>query len=273
MNLERELKAFVRQIRPGLIGATSNPNVNLAQVVADLKTSPRERGELTTALVERLVARDFTAALTETGLTLESGVFSEIFQRLEYKLLPKRAAGQDVLGFLRTIFDSNGDVAWLEAIDRQQFAELLGLLLPDPGALIEPLAPQLFMSLEILSLRLAGLGYDPLVTPRLAARKDLQHSFMDVTRDVHTLLDKGEPAIPALKASLARVEAAARLRALAPRGRGSVGGLELPSAQDSTGGPARRVGGVHHRNHAGRLATRARARPVLRNPFGRAQAV
>ena len=209
MNLERELKAFVRQIRPGLIGATSNPNVNLTQVIADLQTSPKWNEDLKKALVERVISRDFVAALTETGLTLESGVFSEIFQRLEYKLLPKRAAGEDVLGFLRTIFDSSGDVGWLESIDRERFAELLGRLLPDPGELIEPLAPQLFMSLEILSLRLAGLGYDPLVTQRLNSRKDLQHSFMDVTRDVHTLLDKGESAIPGLKASLARADKAA----------------------------------------------------------------
>ena len=208
MNLERDLKAFVRQIRPGLIGATSNPSVNLAQLVDDLETSPPS-AELKAALAERLITRDFVAALTETGLTLESGVFGEIFRRLEYKLLPKRAAGQDVLGFLRNVFDAPGDVTWLAQIDRPMFADLLSLILPEPAVLIEPLAPQLFMSLEILSLRLAGLGYDPLVTHRLATRRDLQHSFMDVTRDVHTLLEKGEPAIAALKASLARAEQAA----------------------------------------------------------------
>ncbi len=89
MNLERELKRFVRQIRPGLIGATANPNVNLAQLIEELKTSPKHTQEIGLALEEFLASRDFTSALTETGLTLESGAFTEIYKRLEYKFLPK----------------------------------------------------------------------------------------------------------------------------------------------------------------------------------------
>lgn len=209
MNLERELKRFVRQIRPGLIGATSNPNANLNQLIEEVKTASPMRQDLVLKLEEFLLNRDFVTALTETGLTLESGVFTEIFKRLEYKFLPKPVQGADILSFLSRVFDAQSDAAWLERIDRNRFAELMSLLLPDRQKMVEGLAPQVFMALEILSLRLGGLGYDPLVTHRLRMRREYQHAFMDVTRHVHLLLDgKGEEALPAIREALGRCSGA-----------------------------------------------------------------
>lgn len=210
VNLERELKRYVRQIRPGLIGATSNPNVNLAQLIEELKASPDSRQQVTKALQDFLVTREFTTALTETGLTLESGVFTEIYKRLEYKILPKPVESLDILSFMRRVFDAQSDASWLENIDRTLFSEFLSLILPDHEKLVDPIGPQLFMSIEILSLRLAGLGYDPVVTHRLRARREFQHAFMDVVRHVHAVLDKGEEAIPSLKESLNRCTMAVR---------------------------------------------------------------
>jgi site-specific recombinase len=224
VNLERELKRFVRQIRPGLIGATSNPNVNLAQLIEELKGSPKQVEELQRALRDFLTTRDFTTALTESGLTLESGAFSEIYKRLEYKILPKGLDSLDILGFISRIFDTQRDAAWLEKIDRELFGELIDLLLPSHEKLVEPLAAQVFMSLEILSLRLAGFGYDPVVTNRLKQRKELQHAFMDVPRHVHSLLEgKGEAAIPEIQDALERCAQAVRWI----RSRRSVEGVSL----------------------------------------------
>lgn len=205
MNLERELKRFVRQIRPGLIGATANPNVNLALLVEELKTTPQHTQEIAKALHNLLVTRDYTTALTETGLTLEAGAISEVYKRLEYKILPKAISESDILALLSRVFDAQSDAGWLERIDRERFGELLELILPDREKLIEPLAAQVFMSLEILSLRLGGMGYDPVVTHRLKARPDLQHAFMDVTKSVHGLLEgKGAAAIPEIREALDR---------------------------------------------------------------------
>ncbi|MBX3021775.1 MAG: hypothetical protein KF799_08880 [Bdellovibrionales bacterium] len=221
--MERELKRFVRQIRPGLIGATSNPNVNLALLIEEIKASPALREQLIAALQNFLVTRDFTTALTETGLTLEAGMFSEIYKRLEYKLLPKPVESLDILSFLRRVFDAQSDASWLESIDREQFGEFLTLILPDHEKIVEQISPQLFMSLEILSLRLAGLGYEPVVTHRLKARREYQHAFMDVVRHVHTMLEKGEEAVPALRDSLDRCSQAVRW----VRSRRSVEGVSL----------------------------------------------
>jgi site-specific recombinase len=205
LNLERELKRFVRQIRPGLIGATSNPNRNLNQLIEELKISQPRREELASRLEEFLGSRDFVTALTETGLTLETNVFSEIFKRIEYKFLPKPVDNADILNFLDRVFDAQSDRAWLEKINHERFGEFLAMILPSRERLIESLSPQFFMSLEILSLRLAGLGYDPVVTQRLREQPKFQHAYMYVTRQVHSLLDsKGEAAIPGIRDSLLR---------------------------------------------------------------------
>jgi len=206
VQLERELKRFVRQIRPGLIGATSNPNVNLAQLIEDIKTVPQTQADLRAAFKELLTSKDFIQALTETGLTLESGVFSEVYKRIEYKFLPKAHDHNDILGLIARIFDSKStDAGWLEKVDRETFGEFLSLILPPREELIESIGPQLLLSLEILSLRMAGLGYDPLVTHRLKGRREFQYSFMEVTRHVHALIDgKGgaEESIKAIRAPL-----------------------------------------------------------------------
>lgn len=206
MNVEWELKRFVRQIRPGLIGARSNANHNLSRLVDELRMAqPETREQLARQLQELMLTRDFITALTETGLSLESGVFSEVFRRLEYKLLPKPVDGNDILSFLSRIFDAQGDAAWLETIDREKFDELLAFLFLPDRTLMENLAPQILMSLEILSLRLAGLGYDPVLTQRLRAKSEYQTAFMDVTRHVYALLDgKGDQELPAIREALDR---------------------------------------------------------------------
>lgn len=209
MNLDRELKRYVRQIRPGLIGATSNPNTNLLHLIEEIKVAKALRSDMVPRLHDFLVSRDYVTAITETGLSLDSGVFSEIFRRFEYNLLPKPVENSNILSFFGRLFDSRVDADWLERVDRERFSELLGLLIPNHRPILEALAPQLFMSLEILSLKLAGLGYDPIVADRLRSRRDFQTAFMDVPRHVHALLDgKGDAAIPGLRASMEKCKEA-----------------------------------------------------------------
>jgi site-specific recombinase len=199
----------VRQIRPGLIGATSNPNTNLLHLIEEIKVANALRIEMVPRLQEFLISRDYVTAITETGLTLDSGVFSELFQRIEYNLLPKPVENANILSFFNRLFDSRTDADWLERIDKDRFSELLQLLIPDYRPILDALAPQLFMSLEILSLKLAGLGYDPIVADRIRSRRDFQTAFMDVPRHVHALLDgKGDAAIPGLRASMAKCKEA-----------------------------------------------------------------
>lgn len=211
LQLELELKRYVRQIRPGLLGATSNPNTNLVKIIDELRASPGLLEPLRAQLKNYLGSRDYVTALTETGLTLEAGAFSEIYKRLEYKILPKMVEDHDILSLITKVFDAQSDAAWLERIDRDRFGEFLELIMPPKEELIEQVGSQMFLSLEVLSLRLAGLGYDPVVTHKLRHRREYQHAFIDVTRHVNSLLDgKGEAAIPAIHESLQRCLQAVR---------------------------------------------------------------
>ncbi len=206
MHAARELKRYVRLLRPGLLEPAGVANANLARLIGKLKDSPQICAELASTLREVLLASDFTTALTETGLTLESGLLSEVFKRLEHKFLPKLIDQQDILGYLRRIFDAERDARWLEKVDRRLFAEFLELILPRHEEVIEQLSGQFFMSLEILGLRLAGLGYEPVVTHRLRKRPDFQHAFMDVTRHVHALTSQNKDSFAHVCEALDRCE-------------------------------------------------------------------
>lgn len=210
MHTERELKRYVRLLRPGLLEPVGEANANLERLIEKLQNAPQVREEFARDLREVLLASDFTTALTETGLTLESGLFSEIFKRLEYKFLPKLVEHRDILGYLRRIFDDESDARWLEKIDRRRFGELLGMILSphEHEGVTEHLAGQFFLSLEILSVRLAGLGYEPLVTHRLEDRPGYRHAFLDVTRDVHALLSNEEISFASLTEALELCELA-----------------------------------------------------------------
>ncbi len=203
MHLERELKRFVRQIRPGLIGATANPNINLLKLIEELRRAPQLCTEIQHELAKIFATRDIVGALTETGLVLEAGLFNELFKRLEYKLLPRRQEYGSALSFFAQFLDSQSDPAWLEKIDREILTEFLLLILPDEKAIERPVIGQIFRSLEILSLRLAGLGFDPVVSQRLRQQKGFQQAFIDVSRFVHQLVDgSNEEALSELKKSL-----------------------------------------------------------------------
>lgn len=208
MQAERELKRYIRLLRPGLLEPKAKANANLDRLIEKLKGAPHVREDLAVQLREVLAGSDFVTALTETGLTLESGLFSEIFKRLEYKVLPKFLDQKDILGYLRGIFDAESDASWLEQVDRRKFGELLEMILPGHEEVIENLAGQFFLSLEILSLRLAGLGYEPLVTHRLRERPQYQHAFLDVTREVHSLLTQDEVSLTGVTEALERCELA-----------------------------------------------------------------
>lgn len=211
MQAEAELMRLVRQIRPGLIGATSNPNINLLQLIDELKRSPHLAILIQSRLEEMLLSRDYTLALTEMGLTLESGVFTEIFKRIEYKFLPKATDDSDVLALLGLLFDSPSDGAWFEKLNRDKLLEFLQLILPDKERFLEALQPQIHLSLEILSVRLAGLGYDPIVSGRLRERPEYLSAFLDVTRKVNQLiLGSNEDKIQEVRDQLGKCTQAVR---------------------------------------------------------------
>lgn len=189
MDLNFELKVMIRRLRPGLVGATRNPNLNLKQILDEFKRKPKYVEQLRQQFEAILLTRDFVTALTEVGLSQESGVYTEVFKRLEHKILPQAQEPNDILLFLQQIFDGSSDADWFLQIQDELLREFLSQVLPDRSKMVDRLIPQLFYSIEILSLRLAGIGLEPLVKSRIKDRTEFLHAFVEVPRSVQKFLE------------------------------------------------------------------------------------
>jgi site-specific recombinase len=211
MAFEIEMQRICRRVRPGILGVNSNPNRNLSYVVDDLKTNPKWLEQFQTSALDFLCRQDFVSALTESGLMVETGFFSEIFRKIEYKFLPKAMDDGDFLAFLGRLFDAVGGSDWIERIKEDTIADFITQLVPDGKKLLEEVGPQIFQALEILSLRLAYFGVEPDVYSRLKERPDLQNAFLNVQHDLQKMLDgTGYDKIPSARANLNLCQEAVR---------------------------------------------------------------
>lgn len=211
MAFEIEMQRIFRRIRPGILGINANPTRNLLATVDDLKNNEKWLHQFQTSALDFLCRQDFVPALTESGLMIESGIFAEIFRKIEYKFLPKAMDDQDFLAFLGRLFDSVGGSEWIERVKEDSIGDFISLLVPDGEKLLNEVGPQLFQSLEILSLRLAYFGVETQVWSRLKERPDLQHAFLNVQHDLQKMLEgNGYDRIPSARQNLALCQEAVR---------------------------------------------------------------
>jgi site-specific recombinase len=208
---EKEIQTIFRRVRPGLMGINSNPTRNLSLVLEELKANPKWLVQIQKNALEFLAQQNYVTALTESGLMVGSGFFTEIFRKIEYKFLPKEMDDKDFLAFLGRLFDAIGGAEWMERLDEDQLGELITLLIPEGEELMGQVGPQLFEALEILSLRLAYVGVETEIVLRLKERPELKKAFLNLQRDSHKLLNEdGYKAIPGLYANLERCREAVR---------------------------------------------------------------
>lgn len=200
MGFNLEMQRIVQQCRPGLIGSTSNPSRNLITAIQELKQSPRLLSQFQEESNQTLMSLDYVRALTRSGLAVEQGFFRELFKQIEYTFLPRALDETDALDLVGKLFSSRGSMDWVQYIDEDVLSDFLQLLVKDRNAFIEKIAPQLFESLEILSLRLAACGVEERIYDRLESRPDLRDALISVQRITQKLFDK-----PSLE-SIAKIE-------------------------------------------------------------------
>lgn len=210
MDLGFELKIIVRRVRPGIVGSTRDPRQNLRLILDEWNRKPRFLEQLRTQFEELLATRDFIPALTEAGLSQQSNVFHEVFKRLEYKLLPQYLEPRNILLLIQELFSGSGDADWLRELEEPLLREFFARLLPQREKVATLLLPQLLESLQILSLKLAATGLDPLIKPRLQAHVDLQNAFVEGPRAVQNFID-GRGGADLVSRQLDLCERAARL--------------------------------------------------------------
>jgi site-specific recombinase len=157
------LVAFIALVRPKA-NERQEAAHKLGSAIQLLDQHASVRSNLRNALVAQLINSNLVPMFTESGLTVSRGAGRELYARLKHKFIPARQDSHDFLYSLNRIFFKHDDYMWVEQVGREkwmQFFELIGLSISGN----EPsIIRQVIVSLQILSARLAQLGWENEIT-------------------------------------------------------------------------------------------------------------
>jgi site-specific recombinase len=163
------LVAFVAMMRPRL-SEFENARKKFAETIRFVHQHPSVLNNLRTAILAQLINSNLVPMLTESGITISRGAGRELYNRLKHKLLPAAQDPNDFLYLLNRIFFRKSDYEWLEQIGREkwiQFFELIGISISGNEPVI---VRQATLSLQILSARVAQLGWENEITHNTPAQ-------------------------------------------------------------------------------------------------------
>lgn len=157
------LVAFVAMIRPNL-PEFEKANKKFAETIQFVHQNPAVLNNLRIAIVAQLINSNLVPMLTESGVTISRGAGRELYARLKHKFLPAAQDPNDFLYLLNRIFFKHNDYEWVEQIGREKwvhFFELIKLSFSGNDPII---IKQAILSLQILSARVAQLGWENEIT-------------------------------------------------------------------------------------------------------------
>lgn len=153
------LRDFIALIRPRS-RKFDTAESNMQGILKQLYEEPNILSNLRRALLINLIHADLVPMLTDSGMALSRSVGKELYGRLKHKFLPPVANHRDFLYVIDVIFYKSYDFKWVEKISREswtKFFEALGLSFRRTEA---ALASQILLSMQILSARVAQLGWE-----------------------------------------------------------------------------------------------------------------
>lgn len=157
------LVAFVSMMRPRL-SEFEKASKKFADTIQFVHKHPAVLNNLQTAILAQLINSNLVPMLTESGVTISRGAGRELYARLKHKFLPAAQDPNDFLYLLNRIFFKKNDYEWVEQIGRDkwiQFFELIGFSFSGNEPVI---VKQAILSLQILSARVAQLGWENEIT-------------------------------------------------------------------------------------------------------------
>ncbi|MBO9201645.1 MULTISPECIES: site-specific recombinase [Niastella] len=157
------LVAFVDMMRPRL-SEFENVQKKFAETIQFVHQYPSVLNNLRTAIMAQLINSNLVPMFTESGITISRGAGRELFARLKHKFLPAARDPNDFLYLLNRIFFKQTDYEWVEKIGRDKwmrFFDGIGLSFSGSDPVI---IKQAVLSLQILSARVAQLGWEKEIT-------------------------------------------------------------------------------------------------------------
>jgi site-specific recombinase len=157
------LVAFVAMIRPNL-PEFEKANKKFAETIQFVYENPSVLNNLRIAIMAQLINSNLVPMLAESGITVSRGAGRELYARLKHKFLPAAQDPNDFLYLLNRIFFKHNDYEWVEQIGREKWVHFFELIKLSFSGNDPVIIKQAIHALQILSARVAQLGWENEIT-------------------------------------------------------------------------------------------------------------
>ncbi len=145
-------------------------------------------------LLRVLSARHQTSLYTDTGVLSSSGFFTELFQRLAYRMLPPAVDDNYLRDCLDRILPENTDYLWMSGVPAADWLALFDTLATagegeEDTAGQQKMTVQLLEAIQTLSYRISAMGLEPELIRNNPDLETFESPFLMQNVEVHRYLD------------------------------------------------------------------------------------
>jgi site-specific recombinase len=176
---------LVKKIRPDRPGDFQQAELKFSALLYSLHQDRSLLFSLRRSLLTQFLNTNIINALTESGITSSRGFVQELSGKLQHKVLPALQKKNDFLFVINRVFYKKTDYRWVEGINQdlwKSFFEILGIQV---NLTETQLIKQLQKSLQILSYRLANLGFEKEIIHRFDNDPSSNYPFLEQNRLVN----------------------------------------------------------------------------------------
>lgn len=183
---------LVKRIRPDRPGDFQQAELKFSALLYSLHQDRSLLFSLRRSLLTQFLNTNIINALTESGITSSRGFVQELSGKLQHKILPALQKRNDFLFVINRVFYKKTDYRWVEGIDQElwkSFFEILGIQV---NLTEKKLIRQLQRSLQILSYRLANLGFEKEIIRLFDSDPSANYPFLEQNRLVNLYNERAE---------------------------------------------------------------------------------
>lgn len=181
------LIALVDTLRPRYAHHAGQARHNLLALCAELEQSPALRRGLRDYLLRVFGSRKQSHLYSDTGIFDGTSFFSELSQRLAWKVLPPAVNDSHLKDVFGEVFRRHDDWKWIDSIDDDLWLQLIRQLdfdSLDSSSLLRRPVHEILESLTTLSHRLTALGLDLQLVRVYPAIESYESPFLALSAEV-----------------------------------------------------------------------------------------
>lgn len=167
-------------------------SINLRNLIQVLQKHQWEKEALKLYFNHFLHSRHLVPLFTNSGILTNKGFFTEAWERISSRILPRAQGETDHTGTFNEIFYKSWDYLWVNEIPYEDWISLfqeLGLKEVDDLDPADQVFGQLVNSILVLSQRVGSLGLEPEILSKLPELEEFDSPFMVQNKDIFAYLD------------------------------------------------------------------------------------